>query len=144
MASDHAGYQLKVLLKDYLVERDIEVIDFGSYDTESADYPDTGFLAAQDVAEGKSDIGILVCATGHGMNMVANKVKGIRACLCLNKESAKFSRQHNDANVLVLSSKQTMSTEIFQIVDVFLNESFSNEERHLRRLNKIKDYENKK
>ena len=103
LASDHAGYKLKEAIKEYLTE--YEVIDFGTNSTESMDYPDTGFKAAETVAKGKCERGILICGSGLGMSIVANKVKGIRAALCNSVELARLSRQHNDANILVLQGR---------------------------------------
>ena len=143
IGADHAGFSLKQVLKGYLQDHGYVVEDFGCVDSQAVDYPDPGFATAENVAAGKSDFGILICATGLGMCMVANKVKGVRAGLCNSIETARLTRQHNDANVLCLSSKFSTKEEIIDLVNVFLSEKFSNDERHVRRVNKIINYENK-
>jgi len=143
IACDHAGHSLKTFIKSYFEEQGKTITDFGSFDSETVDYPDTGFTAAKCVAEGKADFGILICSTGNGMNIVANKVKGIRACLCHNIESARLARSHNNGNILVLAAKFTQYFDIVEIIEAFLKEPFTGEERHIRRLNKITDYESK-
>ena len=119
--------------------------DFGTFDNNPIDYVDTGLLAAEAVAKesGNPDpaYGILVCGTGQGMNMIANKVKSIRACLCLTPEFAKLARQHNDANILVLAGRFIEPELAIEIVRTFLNEPFSDEVRHKNRINKIDKYE---
>ncbi len=136
MASDHAGFDLKEKIKSYLESQNLTAKDFGTFKNESVDYPDYGFLAAQAVAENKADKGILICGSGIGMSIVANKVKGIRAALCTDEEMAKVSRSHNDANVLVLGGRITSFEVAVKIIDAWLNTSFAGG-RHFRRINKI-------
>jgi ribose 5-phosphate isomerase B len=128
LGSDHGGYQLKENLKEYLKELNVE-------------YMDIGFKVAIEVKSGKCDSGILICGTGIGMSVVANKIKGIRAALCHNEFSARYSREHNDANILALGGRVVGSGLAKEIVKVWLNTEFSQEERHINRLNKIKKQE---
>ncbi|SDJ63718.1 ribose 5-phosphate isomerase B [Lachnospiraceae bacterium G41] len=137
IASDHGGYVLKEAVKKHLIEKGIEVVDFGTDSLASCDYPDFGKPAAEAVAEGKVDKGILICTTGIGMSMLANKIKGIRAALCADTVSARLTREHNDANILVMGAGIVGEILAMSIVDTFLNTEFSNEEKHIRRINKI-------
>ena len=137
IASDHGGYVLKEAVKKHLTEKGIEVVDFGTDSLASCDYPDFGKPAAEAVAEGKVDKGILICTTGIGMSMLANKIKGIRAALCADTVSARLTREHNDANILVMGAGIVGEILAMSIVDTFLNTEFSNEEKHIRRINKI-------
>ena len=141
IASDHAGFKMKSAIKDFLEKASYTVTDFGAYDENPVDYTDTGLAAAEDVAHGNSDFGILICGTGIGMSMIANKVKSIRAGLCHTEEFAKLTRQHNNANILVLSGRYTATDKALSIVQTFINEPFSNEERHQKRIDKITQYE---
>jgi len=143
LGSDHGGYQLKENLKEYLKELNVEYIDFGCENEKSVDYPDIGFKVAIEVKSGKYDRGILICGTGIGMSVVANKVRGIRATLCCNEFAARCAREHNDANILVLGGRVIGSGLAKDIVKVWLNAKFCQEERHINRLNKIKKEENK-
>lgn len=143
LGSDHGGYQLKENLKECLMELNVEYVDFGCENEKSVDYPDIGFKVAIDVKSGKYDRGILICGTGIGMSVVANKVRGIRAALCHNEFTARCAREHNDANILVLGGKVIGSGLAKEIVKVWLNTKFSQEERHINRLTKIKQEENK-
>ena len=143
LGSDHGGYQLKENLKEYLKELNVEYIDFGCENEKFVDYPDIGFKVAIEVKNGKCDRGILICGTGIGMSIVANKVKGIRAALCHNELTARYSREHNDANILVLGGRVIGSGLAREIVKVWLNTKFSQEKRHINRLNKIKQEEDK-
>lgn len=143
LGSDHGGYQLKEYLKKYLKELNIEYVDFGCENEESVDYPDIGFKVAIEVKSGICDSGILICGTGIGMSVVANKVGGIRAALCCNEFTARCARKHNDANILVLGGRVICSELAKEIVKVWLNTKFSQEERHISRLNKIKQEEDK-
>jgi len=137
---DHRGLELKEKIKEYLVGLSHEVTDFGTNSTESVDYPDFGFKVAESVAGGEADFGIVVCWTGNGMNIAANKVKGVRSALCLNEEMAMLARAHNDANVLSLASNFVCEDEAKKILDVWLTTDFEGG-RHVRRLQKIKDHE---
>lgn len=141
LASDHAGYQLKEELKAYL--NNFEVLDFGTDSPQSMDYPDTGFAAAEAVGNGTCDKGIMICGSGIGMSIVANKVKGVRAALCTSETIARLSRQHNDANVLILPGRFMDFQEAKKIVDTWLSTDFDGG-RHIRRLNKIKKYEERR
>lgn len=143
LGSDHGGYQLKENLKECLMELNVEYVDFGCENEKSVDYPDIGFKVAIEVKSGKYDRGILICGTGIGMSVVANKVRGIRAALCHNEFTARCAREHNDANILVLGGKVIGSGLAKEIVKVWLNTKFSQEERHINRLTKIKQEENK-
>jgi ribose 5-phosphate isomerase B len=141
LGSDHGGYQLKENLKEYLKELNVEYIDFGCENEKSVDYPDIGFKVAIEVKSGKCDRGILICGTGIGMSVVANKVKGIRASLCHDIFSARNAREHNDANILTLGARVIGVGLAKEIVKVWLNAKFSQEENHINRLNKIKQEE---
>ena len=140
LASDHAGYELKEVIKEYLSK--YEVIDFGTHSTKSMDYPDTGFKAAEAVARGECERGILICGSGLGMSIVANKVKGIRAALCNSDELARLSRQHNDANILVLQGRFISKKQAGNIIKTWFSTEFDGG-RHINRINKIKKYERK-
>ena len=134
LASDHAGFELKEAIKDFLKEH--EVVDFGTYSEESMDYPDTGFAAAKAVASEDCEKGILICGSGIGMSIVANKVPGIRAALCQTIQFAQLSRKHNNANVLVLSGRFISRYLAKDIIKTWLNTEFEGG-RHQKRLNKI-------
>lgn len=136
LASDHAGYNLKECLKDHLMKRGCQVVDFGTNSTESTDYPDYAQAVAQSVATGESELGLLICSTGVGMSITANKIPGVRAALVFNEEMAALARQHNNANVLCLGQKVTPPDQAKRIVDVFLNAHFEGG-RHERRLLKM-------
>jgi ribose 5-phosphate isomerase B len=136
IASDHAGYELKSKVKSYLEQQSLSVDDFGTFKTDSVDYPDYGILAARAVAQDKADKGILICASGIGMSIVANKVNGIRAALCLTEDMAKLSRSHNNSNILVLGGMMINHQYALKIIDVWLNTPFDGG-RHFRRINKI-------
>ena len=138
LASDHAGFELKEAIKDFLTE--YNVIDFGTHSTESMDYPDTGFKAAEAVARGDCEKGILICGSGLGMSIVANKVKGIRATLCNSVELAHLSRQHNDANILVLQGRFISKKQAGDIIKTWFSTEFDGG-RHIQRIKKIKKYE---
>ena len=143
LGSDHGGYQLKENLKEYLKEQKVEYIDFGCQSEKSVDYPDIGFKVAVEVKSGRCNKGILICGTGIGMSIVANKIKGIRASLCHNEFTARCSREHNDSNILVLGGRDIGLGLARTIVEVWLNTNYSHEERHINRLNKIKQEEDK-
>ena len=136
LGADHKGFQYKEKVKKFLQGKGYEVIDFGTFSEESADYPDFGFKVAKAVANKEAERGILFCWSGIGMCISANKIKGIRAALCLNEEMAKLSREHNDSNVLSLSAKFIPEEKLLKIVEVWLNTSFEGG-RHQRRLDKI-------
>lgn len=136
LGADHRGLDFKNRVKSDLLKKGIEVTDFGTFSEESADYPDYGIKAAEEVAAGKADYAVLVCWTGNGMAIAANKVKGIRAGLAIDTEMAELTRAHNNANVLVLSGKYTPSELVEEIVDKFLATPFEGG-RHQRRVDKI-------
>ncbi len=140
LASDHAGYLMKEEVKSYLEKKGYEVKDYGTFSEESMDYPDTIKLAARAVSRKDVDRGVVLCASGIGASIVANKVKGIRAALCLDEYSAEYSRRHNDANVLVLGAKRNTKEEIFKIIDIWFSTDFEGG-RHERRVNKIAEVE---
>ena len=139
LACDHGGYELKEKVKAYLEEKKLEYKDFGCYSKESVDYPEFGKKAALAVANKECEKGIVICTTGIGISIAANKVKGVRAALCSDCFSARATREHNDANVLALGAGVTGEKLALEIVDIFLNTPFSNEERHQRRIDQIED-----
>jgi len=136
LASDHGGLTLKNRIKEYLVANGHEVSDFGTYTADSCDYPDFARPAALAVANGEAERGIVVCTTGIGVSMVANKVKGVRCALCFNLDMAQMTRHHNDANVLALGQKYVDENTALEIVDAFLITPFDGG-RHINRVNKI-------
>ncbi len=136
IASDHRGFAAKQQIKSILTQLGHEYLDFGATDSNPIDYPDTAYLAATTVAKKQADRGILICATGLGMSIVANKIKGIRAVLCHDELSAQISRDHNDANVLCVSGDQINEVLLRKIVEVWLNTDFAGG-RHERRVRKI-------
>jgi ribose 5-phosphate isomerase B len=140
LGADHRGFELKEKVKRYLEERGHQVTDFGTNSGESVDYPDFGFKVAQSVAKSEADFGVNVCWTGNGMNIVANKVKGVRSALCLNDEMAMLARAHNNANVLSLASSFVPEAMAKKILDVWLTTEFEGG-RHARRLEKIEEHE---
>ena len=139
MACDHGGYELKESLKTYLTEKGYEIIDCGCYSKESVDYPEFARAAAKKVAEGACEKGIVICTTGIGVSMTANKIKGIRAALCCSEHMAKMTRLHNDANVLAMGAGIISEEDAKAITDTFLTTDFSGEERHQRRIDKIEE-----
>jgi ribose 5-phosphate isomerase B len=140
IASDHGGYELKQKVIEFLQDSKIEFKDFGSFSTESVDYPDIAIPCAEAVAKGEYDRGIIICGTGIGVCISANKVKGIRAALCHDVFSAKMSRRHNNANILTMGGRVIGSGHALCIVKAWLEEEFDGG-RHKRRIDKIKSYE---
>ena len=136
IASDHAGYNLKEVIKNYLINKHVSIFDLGPYENKSVDYPDYAKKLAKRVKAKKSDIGILVCGSGTGMAISANKMKGIRAAVGYNLKSTQLSRQHNNANILCLGSRLTKKKDIIKILSIFLKTKFEGG-RHKRRINKI-------
>lgn len=134
---DHGGFLLKEKVVEYLKKNNHEVDDVGCYSLEACDYPIYGKKVAKAVSEGKCDRGIVICTTGIGISITANKVKGIRAALCSDCFSAEATRLHNDANVLALGAGVVGELLALKIVDIFLNTEFSNVERHINRVNLI-------
>ncbi len=139
LGSDQAGYDLKQEVKKYLEEKGLAYKDFGSYDTSPTDYPLYGKAVGQAVAEGECEKGILICGTGIGISIAANKIKGVRAALCSDCFSAEATRQHNDANILALGARVVGTGHALKIVDTFLNTEFSGAERHLRRVRQLEE-----
>ncbi len=138
IGSDHAGFELKQELIEYFKNTVIEIIDKGCYNIERVDYPDFGHAVAKAVLSSEVNFGILMCGSGNGINMSANKHKGIRAALCWNEEIAKLARLHNDANILVLPARYISLEEAKKCVAIFLTEKFEGG-RHQQRIEKI-DY----
>ncbi len=139
IGSDHGGFELKDLIIRHLEEQGVDVNDMGCYDKSSCDYPVYGRAVAKAVADGSCEKGIVICTTGIGISITANKVKGIRAALCADTLSAKLTRLHNDANVLALGAGIVGPNLAVEIVDTFLNTDFSGEERHQRRIDGIEE-----
>ncbi len=137
IGSDHGGYDLKQLVIEHLKKRGYEVKDFGTYSKDSCDYPEFGHAVAKAVASKECEQGIVICTTGIGISISANKVKGIRCALCSDVCSAELTRLHNDANVLALGAGIVGSNLALRIVDAFLDTKFSGDERHSRRISKI-------
>lgn len=134
---DHGGYTLKELVVRNL-QKKYEVVDYGCYDLESCDYPDFAKKVANDVSTKASNFGILICTTGIGMSITANKFKDVRAALVTNLESAHLTRMHNNSNVICLGAKFTPFEDAMEYIDAFLTEEFEGG-RHLRRVNKIEE-----
>ncbi len=139
---DHGGFELKQQVIKHLQEKGFEVKDFGCYSTDSVDYPDYAFPVAQSVANGEAEKGILICGTGIGMSIAANKVKGIRCALCHDCFSAHATREHNDSNVLAMGARVIGAGLALDIVDTWLETEFTGG-RHVNRINKISAIENK-
>ena len=136
IASDHAGYRLKEDIKNHLIEKKVSIFDIGPFNENSVDYPDFAKKLAHRIKSKKSDIGILVCGSGTGMAISANKTKTIRAAVCYNIKSTRLSRQHNNANIIALGARLTNKKLSLKLVDVFLRTKFEGG-RHLRRVKKI-------
>ena len=140
LGSDHGGYDLKQTVIGYLKEKEIEYRDFGCESRESCDYPEYGRAAAEAVAKGECDFGIVICTTGIGISIVANKVKGIRACVCSEPYTAKLSRVHNNSNVLAFGARVVGSELAKMITEAWLDAEFEGG-RHERRVKMIMDIE---
>ena len=139
IGSDHGGFELKKKLMEHLSERGLEYKDFGTYSSASCDYPVYAKAVANAVASGECDRGIIICGTGIGVSITANKVRGIRAALCGDCFSAEATRQHTDANVLCMGARVVGEGLALKIADTFLDTPFSNDERHIRRIEMIED-----
>lgn len=139
LGCDHGGFAMMQEVKKHLEQKGLEYMDFGCSSEESVDYPEYAKLAAGAVASGECDKGILICGTGIGISIAANKVKGIRAALCHDCFSAQATREHNDANMLAMGARVIGPGLALQIVDVFLDTPFSNDERHIRRIDMIEE-----
>ena len=136
ISSDHAGFKLKEAIKSYLSNKKLSFTDMGPFKESRVDYPDFAHKVAQRVKLNKNNVGILVCGSGMGMNIAANKHKNIRAAQCFNIKSTKLSRLHNDANIITLGSRLISKKNAFKFVGIFLNTKFDGG-RHLRRIKKI-------
>jgi len=141
IACDHGGYELKERLKAHLIGQGHEVTDCGANSTASCDYPDFARPAAQLVADGVCERGVVLCTTGIGMSIVANKVKGVRCALCHEPLSAEMTRRHNDANMLAMGAGVTGGNLAERILDVFLSTEFEGGGRHQRRVDKVMETE---
>ncbi|MDG1347975.1 MAG: ribose 5-phosphate isomerase B [Crocinitomicaceae bacterium] len=133
---DHAGFQLKEKIISHLINKGYEIEDFGCYSEESIDYPDFGHLVASKVEENEGVLGVIICGSGNGINMTANKHAGVRSALCWKKELAELARQHNNANIIALPARFISLEEGIEMVDVFLSTEFEGG-RHGRRVDKI-------
>ena len=136
ISSDHAGYNINEFIKDKIIKADISISDLGPFSDSSVDYPDYAKKVSSRISRKKSDVGILVCGSGTGMAISANKMKGIRAAVGYNIKSTQLSRQHNNANILCVGSRLTKKKDIIKIVSIFLKTKFEGG-RHKRRINKI-------
>jgi len=136
IASDHAGYDLKERIKEYIIKKNVPIIDLGPFSSNSVDYPDFAKKVSKRLLLKKSDGGILVCGSGTGMAMTANKFKGIRAAQCYNKKSTVLCRRHNNANIICLGSRMMKNKEAFNFISLFFQTKFDGG-RHTKRINKI-------
>jgi ribose 5-phosphate isomerase B len=136
LGSDHAGFELKEKIKQKLQSQGIAIDDRGTHSADACDYPDYAQAVANKVAAHNADFGILICGTGIGMSIAANKVTGTRAARVLNESDAKLAREHNDANVLVLGARITSDREAFKIIERWLTTPFTGGDRHVRRIDK--------
>lgn len=145
IGSDHAGFANKNELREYLKETGREVTDLGVFNEESVDYPDIAREVAEKVLETPSSLGVLLCGTGIGMSMAANKLRGVRAALCNDENAAEMARRHNDANILAMGARTTETSMLKKILEKFLTTDFEGAqmegERHLRRVQKISEIE---
>lgn len=139
LGCDHGGYDTKQVVIQYLEAKGIPYKDFGCYDKSSCDYPIFGKAAAKAVASGECDKGIVICSTGIGISIAANKIKGVRCALCNNSYSAKMTRLHNNANMLALGGNVLGKDMVVDIVDTFLHIEFSEDERHIRRVGLLEE-----
>ena len=136
LASDHAGFKLKEVIKNFLIKKRKKVLDLGAYNTNSVDYPDFAHRLSNKIKNNSNQFGILVCGSGIGMSIVANRHKNVRAALCYDMKSTKLSRKHNNANVIAIGSRLTKKNNALKYVNTFINTNFEGG-RHLRRVKKI-------
>lgn len=136
---DHGGFELKQEIMKYLDDKGYEYKDYGTYSSDSCDYPVYAKKVARSILDGECDKGILICGTGIGIGITANKFKGIRAALCHDVFSAQATREHNDANILTMGARVVGPGLAIKIVDTFLNTEFSNDERHINRIRQIEE-----
>jgi ribose 5-phosphate isomerase B len=139
IGADHGGFFLKQVLKERLEKKDHQVIDRGAFDPNSVDYPDIAFQVSMDVAQGKADLGILICGTGIGMSNAASRVEGIVAALCTNEYMARMARLHNDANVLCLGARVIGDEVAWSIVKEFIKNQPMTDEKYIRRRKKVEE-----
>ncbi|HAX02734.1 MAG: ribose 5-phosphate isomerase B [Tenericutes bacterium GWC2_34_14] len=139
IGSDHGGFELKEKIKNYLLEQKITVVDYGTNSSESVDYPEYGEKVGHAVMNDHFDFGIVLCGTGIGISIAANKVEGIRAALIYDNETARLAKEHNNANVIAIGGRTTSYEKAISMINTFMKTSF--EERHQRRLDKIKNIE---
>ena len=139
IGNDHVAVDMKNEIKEYLESKGYEVVNFGTDSKERCNYPVYGEAVANAVVSGEVDCGVLICGTGIGISITANKIKGIRAALCSDTFSAHATREHNDANILAMGARVVGEGLALDIVDTFLETEFSNDERHIRRINMIED-----
>ena len=139
LGSDHGGYALKQEIIRHIQARGLEYRDYGCYSEASCDYPEFGHAVGHAVADGMADRGIVICGTGIGISLAANKIPGVRAAVCTDCFTAEATRQHNDANILALGGRVVGPGLALKIVDTFLDTPFSNGERHIRRISQIED-----
>ena len=137
IAADHGGFEYKKTIMEHLEDRGLEYKDFGTFTPDSCDYPDYARPVAEAVASGEAEKGILICGTGIGMSITANKIPGIRAAVCCDAFSANATREHNDANILCMGARVISEAKALELTDIFLDTPFSNDERHIRRISKI-------
>ena len=140
IAADHGGFKLKGIIIKYLQSMNIKYKDYGSFTEDAVDYPDVALIASESIINGECDKGILICGTGIGISIAANKVTGIRAALCGDTFSARMSRLHNDANILTMGARVIGEGLAIDIVDIWLNTEFEGG-KHARRVDKLKDIE---
>lgn len=140
LGADHGGYELKEIIKEHLQKAGHEVIDCGTNSVESVDYPQYGFKVGETINKKEAELGIVVCGTGIGISIAANKVRGIRAALCINSYMAQMAREHNNANILALGARVIGQGLALDIVDTFIATSFSGW-RHTRRVDQISEFE---
>ena len=136
IASDHGGYNLKESIKDLLITKNMSIIDLGPFDNRTVDYPDFAKKLANRIKDKKSNVGILICGSGTGMAISANKIKSIRAAVCYDVKSTRLSRQHNNANIIALGARLTKKKLSLKLVEIFLKTKFEGG-RHLKRVKKI-------
>ena len=138
-ASDHAGYELKEKLIQYFKNQHIEVRDLGAYSLDSVDYPDYGIKLGKEVVKNPYEVGIAICGTGIGISIAANKVKGVRAALVYDENTARLAKKHNNANIIAFGGRTTTFEEAVKMIEAFRNERF--EERHQKRIDKLNAFE---
>ena len=141
LACDHGGFDYKEKLKAVLVEQGYEVTDFGCHSKDAVDYPEMAYPCAKAIAAGEADRGIVICGTGIGVSIVANKVNGIRCALCSDLFSAQATREHNDSNMLAMGGRVISEELMLEIAKVWLETPFSNDARHIRRIEKMMNIE---